>query len=301
MFNMFGSIGEELATWSPLGYLALILILTLYFFINRYVQYHFTILDTTNNGNTKLKTVSEFKQLDRFGQVGEYIKLEIKSIMRNKNMRNSFLYSVIFTIFLSVMISYTDIYDDAFSSKFFIVYVFIINGGMLLVRIMGSEGNYIECLLTHKENILQLLHAKYYFYAALLLLPFIIMLPTVFMGKYNILMLISMMFFAAGPIFCVFMQMAVWNKQTVPLNSKLVSKSNVNTNWFAVGAEMAAMFAPVIILSILGIFFSDIVTYCIMLAIGLLFIATRNIWMRNIYNRFMANRYENIECFRETR
>ena len=110
-----------------------------------------------------------------------------------------------------------------------------------------------------------------------------------------------MMFFAAGPIFCVFMQMAVWNKQTVPLNSKLVSKSNVNTNWFAVGAEMAAMFAPVIILSILGIFFSDIVTYCIMLAIGLLFIATRNIWMRNIYNRFMANRYENIECFRETR
>ncbi len=301
MFNMFGSIGEELATWSPLGYLALILILTLYFFINRYVQYHFTILDTTNNGNTKLKTVSEFKQLDRFGQVGEYIKLEIKSIMRNKNMRNSFLYSVIFTIFLSVMISYTDIYDDAFSSKFFIVYVFIINGGMLLVRIMGAEGNYIECLLTHKENILQLLHAKYYFYAALLLLPFIIMLPTVFMGKYNILMLISMMFFAAGPIFCVFMQMAVWNKQTVPLNSKLVSKSNVNTNWFAVGAEMAAMFAPVIILSILGIFFSDIVTYCIMLAIGLLFIATRNIWMRNIYNRFMANRYENIECFRETR
>jgi hypothetical protein len=181
------------------------------------------------------------------------------------------------------------------------VYVFIINGGMLLIKIMGAEGNYIDGLMIHKENILQLLHAKYYFYCVLLLLPFLIMIPTVFMGKYTILMLVSMMAFAAGPVFCLLMQMAVWNKQTVPLNSKLVSKGNVETNWFAFGAEMAAMFAPVIIISVLSAFMNETLTYVTMLLIGLFFIALRHLWLRNIYQRFMARRYENMESFRATR
>lgn len=301
MFDTFADIGEGVGSWIILYFLGILLVLALFFMINRYVQYHFTYLDTTGSRNTQLKRVSEFRQLERFGETGEYLKLEVKSIMRNKNMRNSFIYSTIFTIFLSLLISYTDIYDGSFSSKFFMVYVFIINGGMLLVKIMGAEGNYIDGLMIHKENILQLLHAKYYFYCALLFLPFLIMLPTVFMGKYTILMLVAMMAFAAGPVFCVLMQMAVWNKQTIPLNSKLVSKGSVETNWFAFGAEMAAMFAPVLIISVLQLFLSETATYVTMLVLGLIVIALRNIWMRNIYHRFMARRYDNMESFRATR
>jgi hypothetical protein len=216
-------------------------------------------------------------------------------------MRNSFLYSTIFTTILSLIIAYTDIYDGAYMSRFWIVYVFIINGAMLLSKIMGAEGNYIDCLMVHHENILQLLHAKYYFYCSLLLLPLLLMIPTVFMGKYTILMLISMAIFAAGPIYCSMMQMAVWNKQTIPLNSKLISRGNVETNWFAVIMELAVMFLPVILLSLLPLLFSETVTYIIMLVIGVVFIATRNLWIRNIYNRFMARRYSNMESFRATR
>lgn len=301
MFDSFAALGEGVASWNILYYLGIFAILALFFFINREVQYHITFTETTESKNTQMKTVTEFRLFERFGEMGEYLKLEVKSIMRNKNMRNSFLYSTIFTIILSLIISYTDMYDGNFTSKFFMVYVFIINGAMLLVRIMGAEGNYIDGLMIHKENILQLLHAKYYFYCALLLLPLLIMIPTVFMGKYTLLMLIAMMAFAAGPVFFMLMQMAVWNKQTVPLNSKLVSKGNVETNWFAFGVEMAAMFAPVAIISILQMFMSETATYATMLVIGLVFIATHNIWLRNIYQRFMVRRYENMESFRATR
>ena len=301
MFDSFAAVGEGVASWNFLYYLGIFAILALFFFINREVQYHITFTETTESKNTQMKTVTEFRLFERFGEMGEYLKLEVKSIMRNKNMRNSFLYSTIFTIILSLIISYTDMYDGSFNSKFFMVYVFIINGAMLLVRIMGAEGNYIDGLMIHKENILQLLHAKYYFYCALLLLPLLIMIPTVFMGKYTLLMLIAMMAFTAGPVFFMLMQMAVWNKQTVPLNSKLVSKGNVETNWFAFGVEMAAMFAPVAIIFILQMFMSETATYATMLVIGLLFIATHNIWLRNIYQRFMVRRYENMESFRATR
>ena len=301
MFDSFAALGEGVASWNILYYLGIFAILALFFFINREVQYHITFTETTESKNTQMKTVSEFRLFERFGEMGEYLKLEVKSIMRNKNMRNSFLYGTIFTIILSLIISYTDMYDGSFNSKFFMVYVFIINGAMLLVRIMGAEGNYIDGLMIHKENILQLLHAKYYFYCALLLLPLLIMIPTVFMGKYTLLMLIAMMAFTAGPVFFMLMQMAVWNKQTVPLNSKLVSKGNVETNWFAFGVEMAAMFAPVAIIFILQLFMSETATYATMLVIGLVFIATHNIWLRNIYQRFMVRRYENMESFRATR
>ena len=301
MFDSFAAVGEGVASWNFLYYLGIFAILALFFFINREVQYHITFTETTESKNTQMKTVTEFRLFERFGEMGEYLKLEVKSIMRNKNMRNSFLYSTIFTIILSLIISYTDMYDGSFNSKFFMVYVFIINGAMLLVRIMGAEGNYIDGLMIHKENILQLLHAKYYFYCALLLLPLLIMIPTVFMGKYTLLMLIAMMAFTAGPVFFMLMQMAVWNKQTVPLNSKLVSKGNVETNWFAFGVEMAAMFAPVAIIFILQMFMSETATYATMLVIGLVFIATHNIWLRNIYQRFMVRRYENMESFRATR
>ena len=300
-FDLYASLGEGLSFWHILPWLGLLALLVAFFFINRAIQYKFTITETAGDKESPLKNVSEFSMLDRYGEIGQYIGLEIKSIMRNKNMRNSFLYAIVFTIILSLIISYTDIYDDAFSSKFFIVYVFIINAGMLLVRIMGAEGNYIDGLMIHRENILQLLHAKYIFYCALLIVPFFIMLPTVFMGKYTLLMLFSLMAFAAGPVFMLLMQLAVYNKQTVPLNSKLVSKGSMETNWFAFFAEMVAMFAPVALISILQLFFNETVAYIILLVSGLAVIATRNLWLRNIYNRFMKRRYENMESFRATR
>ena len=305
-FNLYAAIGEKLTIWSLPVWASLLLLLVVYFFINRAIQYRFTIVETSGDSaasvvhdSSVVRRLSSF--LDRYGQIGQYIMLEVKSILRNKNMRNSFLFSTVFTIFLSLIISYTDIYDGAFSSRFFIVYVFIINGGMLLIKIMGAEGNYIDGLIIHRENILQLLHAKYLFYTALLFVPFLIMLPTVFMGKYTLLMLFSLMVFAAGPVFMLLMQMAVYNKQTIPLNTKLVSKGNVETNWFAVVAELLAMFAPVAIISILSLFFSETVTYTVLLVVGIIVIALRNLWLRNIYDRFMARRYENMESFRATR
>ncbi len=92
---------------------------------------------------------------------------------------------------------------------------------------MSYEGNFIECLMVRKENIRSLLEAKYYFYSVVLVLSLLLMLPTVFTGKYSLLMLVSLMIFTAGPLFCLLMQLAVTNKQTLPLNTKLTKKSGL--------------------------------------------------------------------------
>ena len=248
-----------------------------------------------------MNKVSEFSYFDRYGEIGEYLKLEVKSLMRNKNIRKTFVFGTLFMIFLSLVISFTDIYQDSFSKNFWVVYTFVLFGAMTLIKIMSGEGNYIDGLMIHKENIMQLLTAKYYFYVSMLLLPLLLMLPTVFTGKYTLLMLLSMLCFTAGPIYCMLMQMAVYNRTTMPLNSKFIAKGNIETNYIQIVAELLAMFLPVALISILNIFFNDTVTYIILLIVGIAFIGLHRIWIRNIYRRFMANRYKNMEGFMASR
>jgi len=301
IFETPAMLGEGFVFFHPIHYLCLLLILAAFIEINKRIQYRFTYMENANAESMKMKSVSEFKFFDRYGEVGEYLKLEVKSVIRNKNIRKSFIFGSIFVIILSLIISFTEVYDDSFNKTFWIVYTFVLYGAVSLIKIMSAEGNYIDGLMVHKENIIQLLKAKYYFYSAMLVLPFLLMLPTVFMGKYSLLTLVSMALFVVGPVYCLLMQMAVYNRQTQPLNAKFISKGNVETNYFQVAAELLAMFAPVIIISLLNSFFSDTVTFIILLLVGVVFIGLHGLWIKNIYKRLMQRRYANMEGFRATR
>ena len=169
------------------------------------------------------------------------------------------------------------------------------------MSIMCNEGNYIDALMVHKENILSLLKAKYIFYSALLLIPFILMLPTVFSGKWSIFMVISFGVFTAGFQFFIMFQMAVYNKTAIPLNTKFISQKGQGNNYFTFVASAIAFGLPVIIMSVLQSLVSENTSYLVMFLIGLAFILTKNLWMRNIYNRMMKKRYANLEGFYASR
>lgn len=300
-FDLFSTTGAGFVFWHPLTYIVILILLITLMEINKRVQYRLTYMENAGTENSKLKTVSEIRILNRYGEVGEYLKLEVKSLMRNKNMRKSFIVAMSAVIVLSLVISFTDLYDDDFYKAFWVAYIFILYGGMTLIKIMSAEGNYIDGLMIHKENIMQLLRAKYYFYSVTLLFPLLLMIPTVFTGKYSLLSLVAMMCFTAGPIYCLLMQMAVYNRQTMPLNTKFISKGNIENNYFQVVAELIAISSPIIFISLLKSAFSENIAFIILLAIGLIFIITHNFWIRNIYKRLMKRRYKNMESFRATR
>ena len=88
--------------------------------------------------------------------------------------------------------------------------------------------------------------------------------------------------------------MAVYNKQTVPLNTKFIGKGGMENNYYQMVVQLAAFFVPVMLLSVLQLLCSETVAYVVILLIGLGFIATKNLWMRNIYNR-MIPQFEVVE------
>ena len=165
---------------------------------------------------------------------------------------------------------------------------------------MGQEGNYIDLLMVHEENIIALLKAKFWFYTIALLIPFLIMLPAVFTGKFTWLMIFAYMSLTAGLVHFILFQLAVYNKQTIPLQLKITNGSNIENGWQIV-IEMVALCSPGIIVSTGFALAGETPTYIFMILLGLVLVALHPLWIRNIYKRMMQRRYENLEGFHATR
>ena len=232
--------------------------------------------------------------------MGEYLKLEIKSTMRNKAIRSRFIQGVCIILFFSLMIAFGNVYKSSFERNFWCLYAFIFFGSVNLTKVMCPEGNYIDLLMVHEENILTLLRTKYYFYCAILIVPLLFCLIPVFAGQYSILMVLAYLLTATGPVYCLLFQMAVYNKTTLPLNDKITGKNQMENKWQAI-VSMIGFFVPVIIVMLLQAIFSDEAAYLIMVIVGLAFTLTEHYWMRNIYHRMMRRRYDNLEGFHTTR
>ena len=215
-------------------------------------------------------------------------------------MRTRCIYSLCAVIAFSLLVAYTTIYDSELMQNFWCLYCFALYGVTALIKIMGQEGNYIELLMMHRENIIALLRAKFIFYSAVLIIPFVIMLPAVFTGKYTILMLFAYMLLTAGFLHFVIFQLAVYNKQTLPLQLKVTAKGNFE-NGMQLVIELFALFGPVLITGLGYLLVGLTYTYIFMCIVGLAFIIAHPIWIRNIYTRMMKRRYENLEGFMNTR
>ena len=279
---------------------AVVVVIALLFMVNRHFQFKYVYEEISKKKERALKHVSQFAFLNRFGLVGEYLKIEVKSNLRNKTMRARCIMSLVAIICFSMLVAYTTIYDNVYMQNFWCLYCFAIYSVTALIKIMGQEGNYIDLLMTQRENILALLKAKYWFYTVILIVPFIVMLPAVFTGKFTILMLFAYMLLMAGFLHFIIFQLAIYNKQTLPLQQKVTGKGNLENGQQLV-IELFALFGPGIIIGVGYLIAGMTATYIFMCVLGLTFMATSHLWLRNIYNRMMKRRYENIEGFRDTR
>ena len=267
---------------------------------NQKVQLHFVKKEALRKEKVKEVRMSDFSFLGTWGLTGEYLKLEIKAAIRCKSIRQMYIQGLILIIMFSLLIAYTDIYEDDFSHNGLCLYCFLFFGIVNLTKIMCQEGNYIDLLMVNKENILTLLRAKYYFYCSVLIIPATLLLPAVFTGKFSLLMMLSYLLFTAGPLYCLLFQLAVYNKQTMPLHEKITGKNKME-NSLQLIVTLVAFVCPVLFNMLLRLFFSDETSYIIMTSIGLAFVSSRELWLRNIYSRMMKRHYDNLNGFHATR
>jgi hypothetical protein len=297
--NMLLNVGEGYLNFNLLYIIPTIAIIALLWVINSKVMGKLIYKEVNRTEDTKIKHLSEYKFLDRYGLLGEFFRLELKMLLRNKATKVTMRMIIIIVILFCSIMSFTPVYNDAFGRYFVTTYAFCALATTLLQRIMSFEGNYIDGLMVRKECILTLLKAKFYLAMLFIIIPFCLLIPAIVNGKITLLFVLAVGLFSAGAVHFLLFQLAVYNTETVPLNSKVTSRQSSSSIQKII--TFVSLLAPMGIFPLVEWACGPTIGDSIMLAIGVGFILTSNIWLRNIYKRFMARRFANMDSFRNSR
>jgi hypothetical protein len=227
------------------------------------------------------------------------MRLELKLLLRNKVCKYSLRMVILLVLVFSSLISFTSVYDGEGMKNFLVVYNFVIFGILFLSSIMSYEGNYIDGLMSRKESIYNLLRAKYTVYSIAILIPFILMIPAMITKKVAVMSCVSWAVFSVGFVYFCLFQMAVYNNRTINLSVRMTGR-NVGTGLQNLIAG-ASFGVPLILNVVLKALIGQETASWVLIIIGLSFILTSNLWIKNVYHRFMKRRYKNMEGFRDSR
>lgn len=299
LFDFFMDLGDGYIEGNILYFAASIFGIVALWYVNRQIMSRLIYAELNKVDDTAIKTVSEYKFFERYGEVGEYMRLEIKMLLRNKRCKSSLRSILIIIIAFSLILSFSSVYDGNFMKAFILAYNFTAFGMIILSQIMSFEGNYIDGLMSRKESIMSLLKAKYYFYAIGAIIPFILIIPAIITNKVTILGAFSWMVFTIGFIYFIFFQLAVYNKQTVGLNEKVTARQTGTAIQTII--NFTGLGLPLGFYITLSKIFGETAAHIALLCIGVCFILTSPIWIKNVYIRFMKRRYKNMEGFRDSR
>lgn len=300
LFNNSMLMMREFINLNPLCWLCALALAAVLFAINHHFQKAAIYEEIAKTEQVKKVNSNNMLFLDKFGLIGEYLKLEIKSTMRNLVVRKQFISGVIFMTLLCSLFAFTDVYDGMpFMRIFICVYCFSCLGVMTLTTIMCAEGNYIDGLMVRKETVLTLLKAKYYFHCVMLLVPLVFSFMPIYEEKITIEMALGCLFFTSGGVFPFLFQLAAYNDSAIHLNEKLTkagrdTKMQMLMSFVALFLPMFIMYALVQLLDV------EIASY-VMITLGLIGTLTHPLWLRNIYERFMKKRYAIMDGFRNSR
>lgn len=300
LFDWSVNLGEGFITGSLLTFLGVLAAIVLMWFINHALMSKLVYDEINKVEDTKVKHVSEYKFLDRYGEIGEYMRLELKLLLRNKVCKTALRTLIIFIIAFTCILSFTEVYDGQGMKSFIMVYNFVIMGTLFLSNLMSYEGNYIDGLMSRKESIYTLLRAKYTLYSIAIIIPLILMIPAMVTGKLSALSCIAWAIFVIGCVYFCLFQLAVYNNKTVDLNAKMTNRQNAGTGLQNL-ISGAAFGVPLLMNFVLTAFLGQTTTAWILIAIGAGFILTSRFWLKDVYNRFMKRRYKNMEGFRDSR
>lgn len=286
------------ALWKLWPFLIAAPLIALGYWANYRLQMAMTYDEVAQKEEVEMKNARELKLLNRFGVMGEYLKMEVRLRLRNKQVRMQFFVGLGLMLFFSLAMYFTDIYDNSFMKSFICLYEYIVLGMMTLVGIMCFEGNYIDGLMSRRESIYDLLRAKYYFNSALLLVPIVTLMPLIIIGKMSLWMNLGYFFFTIGVLYPCIFQLAVYNKETIPLNQKLTGRQG---NMMQQMVSMLILFVPIGVEQLCKLLLGPTWGYVPLIVLGIVGICTHRLWIRNIYSRFMRKRYELMDGFRNSR
>lgn len=302
--GFYSTVGKWLSFHQLILWPALLGIIVLLFFINRIVE-HIIIRSEIFDDNSRSYNRFSFGNGVSFifsrSTTAMLMKFEVVAILRNKNLRQTLITIIAMLVAISAVLTFTNVFSDRAMLNFWLFYCFELYGTMYLVKIMCYDGNYIDAIAVSRIPLTSILKAKYILSVIMLIVPFVILLPTVFTGKYSLYDLISYMLLAAGAVHFGYFQLAPYNNHTIALDTKRSGQGGARNNYTQMVAAIIIFSIPITLITILEASLGHVMTDTIVASIGIIFIAASNFWIQNIASRMESRKYTNLETFKQTR
>ncbi|MDL2255793.1 DUF5687 family protein [Parabacteroides sp. OttesenSCG-928-K15] len=244
-------------------------------------------------------TFSSISFLDKLGEKGEFIQMEIKMMTRSKRLKQQLYMILFFFVFylFSLYSSPEAFQGNYFSKVFFTVFLVGFLGLIMAQYMFTAESSFFDGLMARKHSILNMMKGKYILYSSFSLLMTLILMVPVFMGKIQFFFLISVFFYAIGFLYFLMFQNAVYNKSYFDLfDGGAMNWKGTSNNMLMV--TLIGMFLPIIAAVIIASIFNEMIANYFMFSIGLIFTITTKSWLKWTYNRFLQRKHKNMEGFR---
>lgn len=237
--------------------------------------------------------------LNRFGEIGKLIELEVKLIWRHKRTK-SILFMSVFFLFYGLIFYPNERYMEGFG---FLVFVGIILSGMPMFNygqfLPGWQSAHFDGLLTQRISPFQFYRAKYWLMVPIMVLAYVITLPYGYFGYKIILINTATLLFNIGVNVFVIFFFSVYNKDRLDL-----SKGSA-FNWQGVGASKFVMMLPAMLLPVLiylpfGLMDVPYAGVATIGGVGLLGIVFQKQLLQWSANRFIENKYKLAAGYRHS-
>lgn len=238
-----------------------------------------------------------FQFLEKYGNIGHLIMLELKFMIRNKKTK-SMLFSGIFFLFYG-MIFYTNDSYNVNSYKSIFVGVFMCSGIIMNLGQITLSGysSHFDGLMTLALPIKTLFRVKYIIYAFAMILSYLLTIPYYFLDARIPLINLALLVYGLGTFPYLYFYVANFKYQPFDISqNKKFDVQGFNIRNFI--PLIPVLLIPFCIHGICYLLGNVLLTYYILLGLGILGIATNSYWLGVIERKFHEQKYKLAEGFR---
>lgn len=285
----------HLITNPVLVLLPVILAAVMYYINFAYLKQNLYLEELSSRKASSYKSSTDFPFLNRFGKVGDLVANELKLIFRNKRPRSALVMGLFFMFY--GLIFYTNKNMPHVMYLFvgmFMTGIFIISYGQFM---FSWQAAHFDGLLVSKLNFRDFLKAKYLLFTMVSTVAFLLTTPYVYFGWNVVLIHFVMYLWNIGINTTIVLFFANRNAKRIDLSK------GASFNWEGVGATQMLLSFPLIITPYViylpfSLFKHADIGLAILAATGIIFILTRNFWIKQLEADFMQKRYTIAEGFR---
>ncbi|TWR28520.1 hypothetical protein FPZ42_04690 [Mucilaginibacter achroorhodeus] len=273
-----------------------VLLAVVMFFVNfYYLKANLYLEELSSKKAEDRKSSTEIPFLGRFGHIGDLVANEIKLILRNKRPRSALIMGLFFMFY--GLIFYTQkAYGESMKVfvGMFMTGIFIISYGQFMY---SWQAAHFDGILVSKVKFKDFLRAKYILFTAVSTVAFILTLPYAYFGWRVVMIHFVMYLWNIGINTTVVLWFANFNQKRIDLSK------GASFNWEGVGASQLLLSFPLIIFPyVIYLPFYLLhrvdIGFAFMAIIAIVFIATREYWIKQLSKDFENKRYKIAEGFR---